>query len=350
MTEHNDNNSDLGAFEEFSEALFLRLDDWVQKGVIECSGGLAVAVSGGADSMALGHLLWRWARRNAVGLLVLTVDHGLRAEAAEEARGVGAFFASLEGVTHKTLVWAHEEMPDARIQELARGARYDLMAGELRGQGITHLFTAHHQGDQAETFLFRLSKGSGLDGLAAMAQVQELPQGIKLCRPLLDVPKQNLLAYCAAFENPYFHDPSNDQEKYSRVRLRNSMQVLEQEGLSEKRLAQTARRMGRAREALDEIARQVHKTAQIENETGKIVFDFNKLKSWPNEIVLRVILICISDFGLAGKYGVRMERAENLVEDLLKPFPFRKRTLGKMIFDRDDKRGWLSIEAEGSAA
>lgn len=328
---------------------FAWMDAWAQRISLSAQEPVAVAVSGGADSMALCHLMGRWCAAQGREFLVMTVDHGLRGEqGAQEAAAVAQFVTDLAGDmgAHKTLSWVHTEKPQTRIQEAARAARYDLMAQEMRARGINYLFTAHHQGDQAETFLFRLAKGSGLDGLAGMAGEQEFAQGLTLCRPLLGHGKADLLAYCAAQEILFMHDPSNDQERFSRVRLRGVMDVLAREGLSEKRLAVTARRMARAREALEWMAREAFKKAAIKNETDEIVFDFNALKGNPKEIVLRVIVMAIDEVAPAQSYGVRMEKTESLVDDLLKPFAFRKRTLGKVIFTRDDANGVLSMTRE----
>src|SRR5690606_8239467 len=142
------------------------------------------------------------------------------------------------------------------------------------------------------------------------------------------------------------HDPSNDQERFSRVRLRGAMDVLAREGLSEKRLAVTARRMARAREALEWMAGDAFTHAKIKNETDEIVFNFNTLKGNPKEIVLRVIIMAIEAIAPSQSYGVRMEKIETLVDDLLKPFAVRKRTLGKVIFARDDTNGVLRMTRE----
>lgn len=331
---------------DLAGAFFLWMEEWARDANLSPDAPIVVAVSGGVDSMALTHLLWRWTRQTGHKLLALTVDHGLRAEAVMEAVKVGEFVKSLGGASYKTLIWQHEQKPSSRLQEEAREARYELMAQEMQEAGAKFLFTAHHQGDQAETFLFRLAKGSGLDGLAGMAEQQEFAKGLILCRPLLDVPKAELIAYCEQNNIPVMHDPSNDQERFARVRLRKSMDVLEEEGLSEKRLAQTARRMARARKALEILAKQSYEKAILTKEPNSIVFDFNILKELQEEIVFRIINLAVKDMGGSSKYGVRMEKIENLLDDLLKPFPFRKRTLGKMVFERDDKRGHFIVSAE----
>ncbi|MCB1721002.1 MAG: tRNA lysidine(34) synthetase TilS, partial [Alphaproteobacteria bacterium] len=129
----------LGNFEETLEALG-----------VGGAGPIAVAVSGGPDSMALCWLLSRWAVERGVKIHVLTVDHGLRPEAAEEAIQVGAWLGGWsQQVEHHILRW--KTPADTAIQEEARKARYGLMAEYCRVHDIRHLFLAHHRDDQAET-------------------------------------------------------------------------------------------------------------------------------------------------------------------------------------------------------
>jgi len=155
---------------------------------------VALAVSGGPDSVALMRLVARWRAGPAKGpqLGVLTVDHQLRPGSREEAQYVGQIAAGL-GLPHAILTWEHEQMSTAGLQERARAARYDLMATYCHANDIPALVTAHHLDDQAETFLMRLKRGSGLDGLAAIPE-RGAWAGITVLRPLLDVPKARLLA------------------------------------------------------------------------------------------------------------------------------------------------------------
>ena len=128
---------------------------------------MPVAVSGGGDSLALMHLLARWARtRRLTAPVVLTVDHGLRKTSAGDARQVAAW-AKKAGLKAHVLVWRGKK-PKSGIEALAREARYRLMGTWMTKQGINTLFVGHTEDDQAETFLLRLARGSGLDGLAAM--------------------------------------------------------------------------------------------------------------------------------------------------------------------------------------
>ena len=282
----------------------------------------AVALSGGPDSMALGFLLVQWASEVGACVHLLHVDHALRAESAEEAQRIGEWVADWKGaVVFHVLSWEHEGA-DARIQEEARNARYDLMIEYCKAHGIDTLFLAHHQDDQAETVLFRLAKGSGLDGLAGM-RAQQDRGGVILCRPFLTVPKARLIATCEERGVPYLNDPSNENDDFARVRLRAAREVLEAEGLTNKRLAVTAKRVARARGALEEIANRVYEECVLFKNTNRIEFNIKRLLEQPDEIVLRCVLNGFSNLRVDAPYAPRFEKVEEIVSDLLRGGAFR---------------------------
>ncbi len=311
---------------------------------IEKQKALAVGVSGGPDSMALLWLLQEWCSLQGKDLHVLSVDHGLREDAQKECALVAEYCSGFDHVCHETLVW--EAPQDVRIQEEARKARYDLMRGYCKAHGISSLFLGHHQDDQAETVLFRLAKGSGLDGLSGMAAVQEF-QGFYLCRPLLEVSKQELVQLCNDKNIPYSHDPSNDNEAFARVRLRQSIDILAKEGLTSKRLSVTANRLARARQALDIFTDEAFERYLISKNAGPIEFSKDLLDA-PEEIVIRVLFRCFDLIGLDRDYAPRMEKVESLVDALKNDASFRRRTLGGIIFERDDKAGYLILMRENN--
>jgi tRNA(Ile)-lysidine synthase len=184
---------------------------------------IAIAVSGGPDSMALAILADRWARARGGEAWALVVDHGLRPESAAEAETVGGWLTA-RGIRHALLAW-HGEKPATGIQEAARAARYRLLAEWCVGRGCLHLLTAHHRDDQVETYLIRRRAGSAADGLAGMSAVRELA-GVRLVRPLLGVAKPRLVALLDAEGQDYVRDPSNRNPAFARARLRLEMESL----------------------------------------------------------------------------------------------------------------------------
>jgi tRNA(Ile)-lysidine synthase len=178
---------------------------------------IAVAVSGGPDSMALLLLLDRWAQTEGGSVIGLTVEHGLRPESAAEAYRVGQWLAA-RGIEHETLPWDGDK-PTSGVQAAARAARYDLLAAACAARGILHLAAAHHADDQAETVLLRRQAKSGGDGLAGMSATRSLG-AVRLIRPLLGWPKAALIQTCADLGQAFAEDPSNDADYYARTHLR----------------------------------------------------------------------------------------------------------------------------------
>jgi tRNA(Ile)-lysidine synthase len=306
---------------------------------------VAAAVSGGPDSMALLYLLSLWAVPRDIRIKAFTVDHGLRPESVDEAQKVGAWARALPHVDHNILLWTGEK-PQSRILEEARAARYALLQSAMKSAKAHHLFVAHHQDDQAETFLIRLSKGSGLDGLSGMRALQPMDEGGVIVRPLLDVPKADLVAICDRNKIPYVNDPTNENQNYTRPRLRAAQQILEEEGLSSKRLSVTAKRLGRARDALGKLSSQLFETALRERRDDGFLLDAAILKAAHEELVLRVLLRAMDELRPDADYGPRMEKSESLLDRFLHDPAFNGATLGGCIFAIDRKNGTVWIGRE----
>jgi tRNA(Ile)-lysidine synthase len=249
----------------------------------------ALAVSGGPDSMALMLLARRWiaaAGRSPECMAVLTVDHGLRPESKDEAAFV-AGEAERMGFRHAALTWKGEK-PKTGMQAAARRARYGLMTGYCRSHGIACLVTAHTQDDQAETFLMRLRRGSGLDGLASIAPISDYA-GISLIRPLLFISKARLLAYLRSQRCPYVSDPSNENTFFERVRLRRATKACASAGIARSAIAVSASRLDRARAALSQIAEEFLEQQFRVTQLGQGEIALQSLNARPAEIGLRAL-------------------------------------------------------------
>src|SRR6202171_6049200 len=203
---------------------------------------IVLAISGGPDSVALMWLAARWRRALARGprLIAVTVDHGLRPEAAREARDVKRLARSLD-LPHRTVRWTGAK-PNTGLPAAAREARYRLLAQAARASGATHILTAHTRDDQAETLLMRMLRGSGIAGLAAMARESER-DGVLLARPFLHVSKSQLIATLKKAKLDFADDPTNRDTSFTRPRLRTLMPVLAAEGGDVRNLARLAWRL-----------------------------------------------------------------------------------------------------------
>ena len=208
----------------------------------EFPSDIALAVSGGGDSMAMLYLAHNWTRDWGVRLHVVTVDHGLRPESADEAAMVASECAAL-GWRHVTLTWSWDG--SGNKMDAARRARLALI-DDWRGQ-IAHVLMAHTEDDLAETFLMRLRRGAGLDGLAAMAPKRfvtgKAGSGFHVIRPCLGMARKDLRHYLRTLQGPWVDDPSNDDPRYDRARIRRLLSALGDEGLDRRVLAAAATRL-----------------------------------------------------------------------------------------------------------
>jgi len=293
-------------------------------GPFEPAPDLAIAVSGGADSLALALLADRWAQAQGGGIVALTVDHRLRPEAAAEAAQVARWLGA-HGIRHETLVW-HGPYPLHDLQAAARAARYRLLGDWCRRHGRLHLLTAHHQDDQAETLILRLGRGSGLNGLAAMAPIVE-DGPYRLLRPLLTVPSARLKATLAAAGQDWIDDPSNRNPVFARVRVRDRKGLFADAGLTPQRLAETSRHLGRARVALEQATERALVLAAALHPAGFALVDPGPLATAPGEIGLRALASVIATIG-GGEFPPRFDRLERAAGALFGGTLGAGRTLG----------------------
>ncbi|MEJ0026884.1 MAG: tRNA lysidine(34) synthetase TilS [Rhizomicrobium sp.] len=277
----------------------------------------AVAVSGGGDSIALMHLLAGWAKKKRrPPPIVVTVDHDLRADSGADARKVMRW-AREAGLKPKTLRWTGPR-PTADIEAKAREARYRLMGDWAKRNGIAALYVAHTRDDQAETFLLRLMRGSGIDGLAAMRAIAPFPlpgfRELGIVRPLLALERDAVRAHLTAKKLPWLDDPMNDEDRFARVRLRKLIPALEEAGLSRQRIAAAAAHLSRAREALDAVTAAVLARVVRPCEDGLDV-DASGLAAAPREVGLRALAQLL--MAVSGQaYRPRFERLERLFDRL----------------------------------
>jgi len=266
---------------------------------------VAVAVSGGADSMALLHLV------SAAGLdaVALTVDHGLRANSGHEAKIVERFAAQI-GIPHTTLHWS-ERKPKTGIEEAARAARYKLLTDFCRTHDIGVLLTAHQADDQIETFLLNLGRGSGVYGLAAM-RPETMRDGIVIARPLLSVPRAALAEYCKKNKIKFATDAMNDDETFARVHIRKNRHLLsERLGVTDARMRTAIDALGRVRDVLEnDVDRMVGLV--MPGAATRAVFSAAFLNDMPEEVRMKFLSRLFQKIGGAD-YPPRLEKIKRAI-------------------------------------
>ncbi|MEL7257393.1 MAG: tRNA lysidine(34) synthetase TilS [Pseudomonadota bacterium] len=246
---------------------------------------LGVAVSGGSDSLALLMLLVRWSDQGGPPICAVTVDHNLRPGSADEAQFVKSVCDRI-GVPHDTLLWDGRRK-SGNLTDAARRARYDLMADWAEERGISKVAVAHTQNDQAETFLMRLSREAGVDGLAAMSKTWR--HGLtEFCRPLLGVERAELRAYLNAVGQTWIDDPTNTDEHYERTRARQAIDALAHLGVSPRTLSNVAQHMADVRGTLYWY---VFLTARehVQIDRGDLLFPRKQFRTLQRDISRRLV-------------------------------------------------------------
>ncbi|PID36655.1 MAG: tRNA lysidine(34) synthetase TilS [Rhodobacterales bacterium] len=301
---------------------------------------LGVAVSGGSDSVALLHLLAPLARERGVALSVATVDHGLRPEAAAEAAAVARQAAAL-GLDHTILRWdgAHH----GNMQAEARRARYWLLGEWAVRRRLDAVALGHTRDDLAETFLMRLGRRAGVDGLAAMAPVFTR-DGARFWRPLLHCGRAQLQQILREAGLNWAEDPSNRDARFDRVRVRNALKNLGEFGLGAEVLADVSRHLARASHALDEHAAQAAR-ALFETRAGSLTAPRDGFLIEPQETRRRLLSHAIR-WLTGAEYAPRGEALGLALEAVRDG---RRHTLAGVLIETRSEQLWLHREVAALA-
>ncbi|WP_321364472.1 tRNA lysidine(34) synthetase TilS [uncultured Celeribacter sp.] len=274
---------------------------------------LAVAVSGGGDSLALLHLMAEWAAEERVKLEAVTVNHGLRPEAAHEAQFVAEVSERLK-VKHTTLNWSGYK-GTGNLQDAARRARYRLMADWAKTRGISTIALAHTADDQAETFFMRLARASGIDGLTGM-QRRRVSDGITWVRPLLMQERFELRQYLRELREPWIDDPSNDDEAFERVKARRAMEELTKLGIDVHVVGRVMDHLGQVRSALD-FATHDHALDCVFEEHGDLIIDRRRFAEGSPEVNRRLVVAALRWIASA-EYGPRGMKLQEFLSAMMR--------------------------------
>ncbi len=308
---------------------------------------LAVAVSGGADSLALAYLAKCYSILNKVKIKFYHLDHKLRHNSGEEAKLLKYKLKKFD-INCKILVWKGKK-PNSNIQSIARENRYKLIIKESIKDRINTILVAHHIEDLYESFLLRLLRGSGLKGLASFSALNTKAKhnlNINILRPLIGQSKNDLLYIVKNTFNFYLKDPSNENKYFKRIRIRQLINNLKKEGLNEKKLKMTIKNLSDSNITIDHYVKEnmrLNSNLSISNNKIKCMIR-NEFFEQPNEVTFRSFGEILKK--ISGKYYSPRGKSISNVLNRIKSKKLNKMTLSGCIIEKLNN-SWI-IYAEKS--
>jgi len=274
---------------------------------------IAVAVSGGCDSVALAMLLNEFCREKKIKLFAVTVDHKMRENSSVEASELNKILAKKK-IFHEILEISAKKIPQKNIEANLRELRYKLLSDFCEKNKIEYLFLGHHAGDVAENFLIRLFRGSGLDGLSTMAEVSDYKK-IKLVRPLLDFEKDDLKKFLKIKKIKWFEDETNSDEKFLRNKIRKFFESFEEKNLIQKRIKNATDEIAKTRDFLDDILLDEAKKILKLQKNGNFLIHHKKFRKLDEKIALKILALILMEVGKKD-YKPRLEKLKNFYQYL----------------------------------
>ena len=297
-----------------------------------------VAVSGGPDSLALVALSESYKILNNVRFYYILIDHGLRKNSYLEAKQVKAL---LKKKNINLKIFKNKKKITKNIQAQARNARYKIILDYCKKKSVKVVLTAHNLEDQVETFFMRLSRGSGLKGLAAMKPLSKLNRQVSLYRPLLDTKKKFLKKISKNIFGKYVKDPSNKNTKFLRTKVRNLRKSLEKSGIKYDQVFKSIQNLSLSKITLDEYFNKIFKEL-IKKRKKEILINFEKYAELNKDIKIALINESIKKLK-RNYYDLRSKKVSNLINNLNKE-NFKKHTLGGCLFFKKGDNLCLKIE------
>ena len=281
-----------------------------------------IAISGGPDSLALTALAKAYSYEIKCKIYFVLVDHNLRKNSSIEAESVKKL---LKNYKIKLNILKNKKLINNNIQSQAREIRYNLLVKFCKKKGIKSILTAHNLEDQVETFFIRLSRGSGLNGLASMKEVSKMNTNINLVRPLLNLKKIQLTDISKTIFGKYYKDPTNKNIKYLRTRIRNLRKPIEASGINYDQIFRSIQNLSSSRDTLDLYFGKVYKDI-VNIKKNKISIKYNDFQSLNNEMKMKIFEQSIKKLSNM-YYSPRSKKIFNLIEQIKKKNSF-KQTLG----------------------
>ena len=295
---------------------------------------IAVAVSGGPDSLALTILLQKFSLENSIALKAISIDHGLRKSSKDELQWLASEFKKRK-IKHKIIKWKNIK-PNSNILSNARDKRYELLIKECERLNIRYLFTGHHLDDQVENVLLRIIRGSGIKGLGSLQEKFNFKKSkVNILRPLLKYPKKSLISYLANEKQKYILDPTNTDNNFDRSRVRKVSSHLINEGLNNKRLLNTIKNLKEANNSINYLINSSLKSFIKINSRGVISILIDQFKPLPEEVKFRSLSKLLIFIG-KGKNTPRSKNILNLL-DLIFKNNFKSLTIAGCLVKKEKK-------------
>ena len=310
----------------------LQLESFVKK------KSFLVAVSGGPDSLALSALSHTYLLEKKTKVFFVLIDHGIRKNSSEEAQNVKKLLKK-RGIN--LIILKNKKKINKNVQSKAREIRYQLLLDFCKKYKIKFIMTGHHRDDQIETFLIRLSRGSGIQGLSSMSKVSSLNKTIKLFRPLLSEKKENLIFLAKYYFGKIFKDPSNTDQKYLRTKIRNLIKQFEKNGIKHDRIITSINNLASSRDTLNFYIQKIENDCLLKKD-NTIIINLKKFLIENNEIQLKIFSNCIKKIS-KNYYPPKAKKVLNLLNRINSSKKI-KATLGGCVINKDKKNLIISKE------
>ena len=296
---------------------------------LNLNSSFAVGVSGGPDSLALAYLCKVYALKFGIKQKFYIVDHKLRSNSTKEAQHVKKLLKK-NSIEAKILTWRGAK-PKSNIQARAREKRYDLIAKECKKNNIKHIIIGHHLEDKLENFIIRLTRGSGLRGLVSFNRKSSMSD-IIIERPLLNFKKNELVFITSHVFKDFISDPSNENQDFKRVRIRNFLKNLSLEGFDQNKFNKTIENLSHSNTAINELVEKNILLNSYHSRKRKIIYLNKEFFNQSSEVKFRSLSKCIKDLG-ANYYFARGNKILRII-DLINDNKNFKTSLGGCIIKK----------------
>ena len=288
----------------------------------------AVAVSGGPDSLALAFLSKIYAIKNNLVSKFYIVDHKLRPESSKEAKFVSNLLKK-NFISSEILTWKGKK-PEKSIQSIARTKRYELLFKKCNQFKIKDILMGHHEDDFIENFFIRLLRGSGIKGLTSLDKKTTIKKK-NILRPLIDIKKDDLIFIAKKVFNFYVEDPTNQVEKYQRIRVRKLIKNLEKDGLDKKKLKKTIKNLKYANNVIEfYVDKNLRENTSFFKDKKKLILNRDFFLQ-PQEVTFRAFSESLKLIG-EKFYSVRGKKLEKIIWEV-ENNRLNKATLGGCIIE-----------------